>query len=55
MDNFLVDGGEIVHIATFIAVNDKFFLSKSLNTLFCLLSPPRFNIVNCFQLVNTLQ
>ncbi len=48
----MLDGGEIVHIASSIAMNDDFSLLKFMNAFLCLLSPPRPNTTNRFQLVD---
>lgn len=50
-----MNGGEIVYIASSIAINDDFSLLKFRNVFLCLPAPPRPNTTNCFQLVDALR
>lgn len=50
-----VDDDEIVHTASFIAINDDFSLLKFMNVFPCLPISPRPNTTNRFQLVDALQ
>lgn len=47
-----MDGGEIVHIASSIAINDELSLLKFMNAFPCLPAPPRPNTTTRFELVD---
>lgn len=48
----MVDGSEIVHIASSIVVNDDLSLLKFMKVFPCLPASPRPNTTTRFQLVN---
>lgn len=54
LDNVVIDGSKIVHIASFIAINDDFSLLKFMNPFPYLFIPLTVNITTCFQFVNAL-
>lgn len=55
LDNILVNSSQIVYITISITFSDNISISKFMNIFFCLLASPRFNISNCFKLIDILQ
>lgn len=54
LGSILLDGGKIVHIASFIVINNNLSLLKFINIFPCLPIPPKPNTTNHFQLVDTI-
>lgn len=55
LDSILLNNGKIIYIASFIVINNNFFLLNFINVFFCLLAFPKLNTTNYFQFINILQ
>lgn len=54
VDNVLIDGNKTFHIASSIAFNSDFSLTKFMNMFSYFLAPPMLNTINRFKLIDIL-